>query len=59
MGKMTTTPGQRDALIAIVLEGTGEMPGCRSDIIATAPSDEDAIWITVRGTTIFFESGDQ
>ena len=46
IGKMTSTPGQRDALIAILLEGTGEMPGCRSYIIATDPSDENALWIT-------------
>ena len=46
IGKMTTTPGQRDALIALLLEGVGEMPGCHSYIIATDPSDADAIWIT-------------
>ena len=46
IGKMTTTPGQRDALIAILLGGTGKMPGCLSYVIATDPSDADAIWIT-------------
>ena len=46
IGKMTATPGQRDALIAILLEGTGAMPGCLSYIVAADPADADAIWIT-------------
>ena len=46
IGKMSATPGQRDALIAMLLEGTGAMPGCLSYIIATDPSDANAIWIT-------------
>lgn len=46
IGKMSATPGQRDALAAILLEGTGGMPGCLSYIIATDPSDPDALWIT-------------
>jgi len=46
IGKMTATPGQRDALAAILLEGTGSMPGCLSYIVATDPSDPNALWIT-------------
>ena len=46
IGKMTAVPGQRDALIAILLEGTNDMPGCLSYIVATDPRDETAIWIT-------------
>jgi len=46
IGKMLTTPGQRDALITILLEGTGEMPGCLSYIIAKDPVDPNALWIT-------------
>lgn len=46
IGKMTATPGQRDALAAILLEGTDTMPGCLSYIIATDPADADALWIT-------------
>ena len=46
IGKMTATPGQRDALLAILLEGTAEMPGCLSYVIATDPADADALWIT-------------
>ena len=46
IGKMTATPGQRDALAAILLGGTGAMPGCLSYIIANDPADADALWIT-------------
>lgn len=46
IGKMTATPGHRDALVAILLEGTVAMPGCLSYVVATDPADPDAIWIT-------------
>ncbi|MGE0883690.1 MAG: putative quinol monooxygenase [Blastocatellales bacterium] len=46
IGKMTTVAGKRDELIAILLEGTGDMPGCLSYIVAKDPADADAIWIT-------------
>jgi quinol monooxygenase YgiN len=49
IGKFTAVPGQRDALIAILLENASEeqpMPGCLSYIVARDPADEDAIWIT-------------
>jgi quinol monooxygenase YgiN len=46
IGKMTAVPGERDALVAILLEGTGGMPGCYSYVVALDPSDGDAIWIT-------------
>ncbi|PPJ40955.1 MULTISPECIES: putative quinol monooxygenase [unclassified Pseudoxanthomonas] len=46
IGKMRATPGQRDALLAILLEGTDAMPGCLSYVIARDPADADALWIT-------------
>jgi len=46
IGKMRATPGQRDVLIAILLEGTRDMPGCLSYVIARDPADADAVWIT-------------
>lgn len=46
IGKMKAVPGQRDALIAIVLEGAADMPGCLSYIVARDAEDADAIWIT-------------
>lgn len=46
IGKMIATPGQRDALVEILLEGTSEMPGCLSYIIAHDAEDPNAIWVT-------------
>jgi quinol monooxygenase YgiN len=46
IGKMKAAAGQRDALIAILLESTTGMPGCLSYVIATDPKEADAIWIT-------------
>ena len=46
IGKMSAVAGQRDALAAILLEGTGAMPGCLSYVVATDPADPDALWIT-------------
>lgn len=46
IGKMLTMPGGRDAVIAALLESTDAMPGCLSYIVATDPSDANAIWIT-------------
>lgn len=46
IGKMTAKPGQRDALIALVLEGANTMPGCISYIVAKDADDENDIWIT-------------
>ena len=46
IGKMNAVPGQRDALIAILLEGTVKMPGCLSYIVAKDTTDANAIWIT-------------
>ena len=46
IGSMTAAPGQRDALVAILLEAVGGMPGCLSYIVAIDPADANAIWIT-------------
>lgn len=46
IGKMKVVPGQRDALIAILLDGLNDMPGCLSYIVAHDPADSDAIWVT-------------
>jgi quinol monooxygenase YgiN len=46
IGKMTAVAGQRDALIAILLEGLANMPGCLSYVVAKDPADANAIWIT-------------
>ncbi len=46
IGKMVSTPGNRDALAAIILGGSESMPGCLSYIVAKDPRDENALWIT-------------
>jgi len=46
IGRMKAVPGQRDALVSVLLEGTTAMPGCLSYVIAHDPIDENAIWIT-------------
>lgn len=46
IGKIIAVPGEREALIGILLEGTGAMPGCRSYVIARDPGDADALWVT-------------
>lgn len=46
IGRMIAAPGKRDELAAILLEGTGSMPGCLSYIIAADPTNADALWIT-------------
>jgi quinol monooxygenase YgiN len=46
IGKMTAAEGKRDALIAILLEGTKDMPGCLSYVVAKDPADTTSIWVT-------------
>ena len=46
IGKMTSKPGQRDGLVALLLQGAVDLPGCLSYIIARDTGDEDALWIT-------------
>ncbi|HJR73692.1 MAG TPA: putative quinol monooxygenase [Luteimonas sp.] len=46
IGKMTAAPGKRDELVAILLEGIDDMPGCLSYVVAHDPADADGIWIT-------------
>lgn len=46
IGKIKATPGQRDALVSILLDGVSGMPGCLSYVVALDPADPDAIWIT-------------
>ena len=46
IGRMRAQPGQRDALIAILAEGTNAMPGCLAYVIAKDKTDPDALWIT-------------
>lgn len=46
IGKLKAVSGERDTLIAILLQGVAEMPGCLSYVVAQDPRDADVIWIT-------------
>lgn len=46
IGKIVAAPGQREALMAILLEGLSNMPGCLSYIVARDSRDSDALWVT-------------
>lgn len=46
IGKVLVVPGERDALISILIEGLSNLPGCLIYIVARDPTDADAIWIT-------------
>jgi quinol monooxygenase YgiN len=46
IGKIKSTSGQRDALVAILIKGTSAMPGCLSYVVAQDATDVDAIWVT-------------
>ena len=46
IGSMDATPGNRDRLVEILLEGTLEMPGCLSYVVALDPEVAERVWIT-------------
>lgn len=46
IGKLTAKPGQREALIAFLLEGSSAMPGCLSYVVAKDAKEPDAVWVT-------------
>ena len=46
INKIVTVAGQRDALARILIEGTSNMPGCLSYVIAADTTDPHALWIT-------------
>lgn len=46
ISRIKSAPDQRDALIAILIDGTFGMPGCLSYVVARDSVDADAIWIT-------------
>jgi len=46
INKLSTVGGQRDALAALLVEGTQAMPGCLSYVVAADAADVNALWIT-------------
>lgn len=46
LGKIKVISGKREELATILVEGTREMPGCLSYIVALDASDDDALIVT-------------
>lgn|SRR5947208_15132285 len=50
ISKITAHPGRGDALAEVLLDAARQIrrsvPGCESYVIARAPDDPDAIWVT-------------
>jgi quinol monooxygenase YgiN len=46
IGRMKAIAGRRDELAAILLESTGDIPGCLSYVVAKYSKDPDALWVT-------------
>lgn len=46
IGQLKAAAGKRDELIAILLEGTRDMPGNLSYVVSKDAADGDSIWIT-------------
>jgi quinol monooxygenase YgiN len=46
IGRMMVLPGKRDELISILIQGSADMPGCLSYVVAKDSGDPYAIWIT-------------
>jgi len=46
IGRIDTLPGQRDAVVAALLEGTTSMPGCLGYVVAEDPARPESIWVT-------------
>jgi quinol monooxygenase YgiN len=47
--KFTARPGQRDALVALLLQAASLIeaaPGCELWLINTSPTEADAVWVT-------------
>jgi len=46
IARIQATPGQRDALVSILVEGSSGMPGCLSYVVARDSGDLDSLWVT-------------
>jgi quinol monooxygenase YgiN len=44
--KLLATPGQRDALVPLLLEGVNDIPGLKSFVVALDPTNPDALYVT-------------
>jgi len=46
IGSFKAEPGRRDELVKLMLEGSADMPGCLSYVVAADVLDADTIWVT-------------
>ena len=46
IGKMIAAGGKREELMDILIEGSQDMPGCLSYVVAADQQDDTGIWIT-------------
>lgn len=46
IGRIIAKPDQRDALVRLLLVGTGAMPGNRAYLVAEDRGQADTIWVT-------------
>jgi len=46
ISKITAVAGQRDTLGQVLVEGTADMPGCLSYVVAADTLEADALWVT-------------
>lgn len=46
IGRIKAQPGKREELAAILLEGTGTMPGCLNYVVAEDLADPEALIVT-------------
>ena len=46
IGKIIAVEGKRDALARILQEGSRDMAGCISYVVALDSSDKNSIWVT-------------
>ena len=44
--KITTVPGKRAEMAAVLKEGAAAMPGCLSYIVALDAASENTLWVT-------------
>lgn len=46
IGRIVAAEGKREELLAILGESAGQMPGCRSYIVARCGEHPEGIWVT-------------
>jgi len=46
IGRIKAVPGKRDELARVLHEGSRQMPGCHSYVVALDTSDGNSIWVT-------------